>query len=118
MTQALIIVDVQNDYFAGGAMELVGMDAAANNCRRLLDAFREAQKPLFHIQHLANYPGATFFVPGTSGAEINDLMQPLGEEQVVQKHFPSAFRETDLQQRLQAVGIEELVICQAREAME
>ena len=117
MTQALIIVDVQNDYFGGGSMELVGMESAARNCGRLLDSFREHGKPLFHIQHLATRPGATFFVPDTDGAEIHDSVKPETEESLIVKHFPSAFRDTELHQELQRCGIDELVICGAMSHM-
>jgi len=117
MTQGLIIVDVQNDYFAGGSMELVEMDDAAANCRLLLDSFRGNSAPLFHIQHLATREGATFFVPGTAGAEIHQSMAPAADETVVVKHFPSAFRDTGLHQTLQKAGIDELVICGAMSHM-
>lgn len=113
MAKALIIVDVQNDYFPGGSMELVGMEAAAENCARLLQSFRAAAQPLFHIQHLATRPGATFFVPDTPGCEINTRVKPGDGEPVVIKHFPSAFRETELHERLQSNGVDELVICGA-----
>jgi len=117
MTKGLIIVDVQNDYFSGGAMELVGMEDAAGQCRKLLDAFRAAQLPIFHIQHLSTRPGAGFFVPDTPGCEIHDSMQPLAGEALLTKHYPSAFRETDLQQLLQMADIDELVICGAMSHM-
>ncbi len=117
MTQGLIIVDVQNDYFSGGSMELVAMDEAAANCRALLDAFRAAAAPRFHIQHLATRQGATFFVPGTAGAEIHRSMAPAAGEPVVVKHYPSAFRDTGLHQSLQQAGIDELVICGAMSHM-
>ena len=113
MATALIIVDVQNDYFPGGSMELVGMEAAADNCARLLQSFRAAAQPLFHIQHLATRPGATFFVPDTPGCEINARVKPGDGEPVVVKHFPSAFRETELHERLQSDDVDELVICGA-----
>jgi len=117
MTQGLIIVDVQNDYFSGGSMELVAMDEAAAQCRMLLDAFRGDAAPLFHIRHLATREGATFFVPGTRGAEIHDSMTPAAGETVIDKHFPSAFRDTGLHQTLQQAGIDELVICGAMSHM-
>jgi len=117
MTQGLIIVDVQNDYFPGGSMELVAMDQAAANCRALLDDFRRRGAPLFHVQHLANREGATFFVPGTPGAEIHDSMTPADGEPLVVKHFPSAFRDTGLHETLQRTGIDELVICGAMSHM-
>lgn len=117
MTKSLIIVDVQNDYFDGGAMELVAMDAAAASCARLLVAFREAQLPVFHIQHLSTRPGAGFFVPDTPGCEIHDSVQPHAGEAHIVKHFPNAFRDTDLHQLLRLSGISELVICGAMSHM-
>jgi nicotinamidase-related amidase len=117
MAQGLIIVDVQNDYFPGGTMELSAMDAAAANCNSLLDRFRTRGAPLFHIQHLANREGAAFFVPGTPGAEIHDSVMPLDGEPVIVKHFPSAFRDTGLYEKLQQAGIDELVICGAMSHM-
>ena len=113
MTAALIIVDVQNDYFPGGNMELVAMDQAAANCAGLLDSFRSRELPIFHIQHFSTQPGATFFVPGTAGCEINDMVKPLESETVIEKNFPSAFRDTELHQSLHEKGIDELVICGA-----
>jgi len=113
MSKGLIIVDVQNDYFTGGAMQLVDMDAAASNCGRLLSAARAAQQPIFHIQHLSTRPGASFFVPDTPGAEIHQSLQPQPGEAHIVKHFPSAFRDTDLHQMLRMEGIAKLVICGA-----
>ena len=113
MNQALIIIDVQNDYFVGGTMELVGMDAAADNCRRLLDRFRERKAPIFHIQHLSVRPGSSFFVPETEGCEINARIKPEAEETVVVKNYPSAFRDTGLEELLRNASIEQLVVCGA-----
>ena len=113
MSKGLIIIDVQNDYFGGGAMELVNMDAAANCCGRLLGSFRSARKPIFHVQHLSTRPGASFFIPDTPGAEIHQNLQPQSGEAHIVKHFPSAFRNTDLQQMLRMEGIDKLVICGA-----
>lgn len=113
MTKALLIIDVQNDYFAGGAMQLVDMQQAAARCRRLLDAFRAAKLPVFHLQHLSTRPGAGFFVPDTTGCDIHESMQPEPGEAHLVKHYPSAFRATDLHQLLQLSGIAELVICGA-----
>ena len=59
--QALIIIDIQNDYFPGGKMELCGSEAAADNAARLLKAFRKAGKPVFHVQHISLAPTATPF---------------------------------------------------------
>ncbi len=117
MKQGLIIIDVQNDYFQGGKMELVGMEAAADNCQSLLTRFRDDQAPIFHIQHLSVRAGSSFFVPDTNGCEINERVKPGGDEPVVVKNFPSSFRGTELQVLLENAGVEQLVICGAMSQM-
>ena len=113
MKTGLIVVDVQNDYFSGGSMALVGMDAAAANCARLLEFFRRQQAEIFHLQHIATREGATFFVADTPGCEIHDSVTPQIDETVIVKHYPSGFRETDLAEMLQQAAVQELVICGA-----
>lgn len=68
MTQALVLIDLQNDYFPGGTMELVDAEAAVAQAARLLQGFRRSGAPVVHVQHIAKRPGATFFLPGTVGA--------------------------------------------------
>ncbi|NOH99353.1 cysteine hydrolase family protein [Vibrio sp. 99-70-13A1] len=113
MKQGLVVIDVQNDYFSGGSMELVGIDEAALNCNQLLNAFRQKNAPVFHIQHVATREGATFFVPNTVGCEIHESVRPLDNEIVVIKHYPSSFRETELNETLKNAGVDELTICGA-----
>jgi len=113
MRQALIIIDVQNDYFPGGTMELIGMDAAASNCLKLLGFFRSMKAPIFHIQHIATRAAATFFVPDTFGCEIHPSLQPHENEPVVVKHYPNSFRETELHEMLRQASVEKIVICGA-----
>ena len=110
MSQALVLIDLQNDYFPGGRMELVGPDAAVRNAAGLLASFRARALPVMHIQHIATRAGATFFLPGTEGAEIHAAVRPNSGERVIVKHFPSAFRETDLQAALRELGITQLVL--------
>ena len=115
MKSALILIDIQNDYFPGGAMELAGMTQAAARARELLAAFRQARRPIFHVQHLALGPGATFFRPDTPGVEIHESVRPLPGEALVRKHYPNAFRDTGLLEVLQGAGVEEVIICRGHE---
>ena len=109
MSKALVLIDLQNDYFPGGRMELVGADAAAGHAASLLAAFRQRSLPVVHVQHLAQRAGATFFLPGTPGAGIRAAVQPATGERVVVKHFPNAFRETELLASLHELGATQLV---------
>lgn len=110
MNECLILVDLQNDYFSGGAMELVDTDKAAANAQLLLEKFRGDGWPIVHVQHIAAHEGATFFLPDTTGAEINQIVAPLTDETVVVKNFPNSFRDTDLLDILQKTNIKKLVI--------
>lgn len=90
-------------------MELVGADAAVSQAALLLQAFRQRALPTFYVQHIAKRPGATFFLPGTRGAEIHDAVRPMAGETVVVKHFPNSFRETSLLEGLRSAGASKLV---------
>ena len=76
MKTGLILVDIQNDYFAGGRMELAGMRKAGLNAGDLLSNFRRKSWPTFHIQHIAAQKGATFFLPETEGAALHESIKP------------------------------------------
>ena len=117
MNTGLVIVDIQNDYFPGGRMELVGMPEAASNAAQLLAIFRERGWPTFHIQHLSVQEGATFFLPDTEGAGLHGSIAPQGDELVIQKHYPNSFRETTLLQELESQDVKKLIICGAMSHM-
>ncbi len=117
MTTALLLIDIQNDYFPGGKMPLERMDEAAASARLLLDAFRERGMPVLHLRHLSVRPGATFFVPGTKGAEISALLGPAAGEKVIEKNFPNGFRATKLFDELRSAGVDGLVVAGAMSHM-
>ncbi len=110
MSHALLLIDLQNDYFPGGRMELEGSDAAVAHAARLADAFRQRQMPVLHVQHLSVRPGATFFLPGSEGALIHPKVAPLPGEKVFEKNYPNSFRGTGLEDHLQQTGIMRLTV--------
>ena len=107
---ALLIIDIQNDYFPGGAMELEGADAAGAKAGAALQKFRNNGNPVIHVQHLSARPGSTFFLPGTRGAEIHSSVSPRDTEMVIEKNFPNSFRGTRLEQTLKDAGVKNLVV--------
>lgn len=110
MKTALIIIDIQNDYFPGGRMELTGAEQAVLRAQEVLAYFRGHNLPVVHIRHLSNRPTATFFLPDTDGIEIRPCVAPLPGEAVFVKNFPNSFRETPLLEHLRGLGIERLVL--------
>ena len=107
---ALLIIDIQNDYFPGGAMELEGADAAGAKAGAALEKFRRNGNPVIHVRHTSVRPGSTFFLPGTRGAEIHSTVSPQSNETVVEKNFPNSFRNTELKAILDKHGIKNLVV--------
>src|ERR687896_1922619 len=107
---ALVVIDIQNDYFPGGAMELDGAEAAAAKARAALAHFRAKKLPVIHVRHLSVRPGATFFLPGTRGAEIHDSVKPAGGETIIEKSFPNSFRSTRLEEILKGSGVKNVVM--------
>ena len=111
MKPALLLVDIQQDYFPNGRMEVVGAIEASQVAKRLLDHFRQRGLPVVHVQHIAARPGATFLLPNTEGISFHENVTPLPGEAVIKKHFPTSFRDTDLEKYLLSKGIKDLVIC-------
>ena len=94
-----------------------GCEQAASNARALLNKSRDMGHLIIHLQHISPEAGATFFIPGTSGVEINEMVAPLGGEQVVTKHYPNGFRKTALHEILKNHKIKNLTICGAMSHM-
>lgn len=111
MTTALIIVDIQNDYFKDGRMELVNPNKAADNAAKVLEWFRENNKEnIFHVQHIAADPSLGFFLPETEGADIHKSVLPKEDETVIVKNFPNSFLKTDLESKLRDNGVTKVIV--------
>jgi nicotinamidase-related amidase len=104
---ALIMIDCQNTY-REGVMQLTGVESALDEARRVLERARALGIPVFHIQHDAG-PGSPYDIRAPIG-EIADKVRPLEQEPVIVKHYPNSFFQTDLHERLQKLGINNLVL--------
>ncbi|MUL75690.1 cysteine hydrolase family protein [Mycolicibacterium sp. CBMA 226] len=104
---ALVLIDCQNTY-TQGVMELEGVQAALDETAALLDRARTAGIPVIHIQH-DDGPGSLYDIGADIGA-IVDRVAPRGDEPVIVKQFPNSFVQTDLDERLKALGASNLVL--------
>ena len=110
MKEALLIVDVQNDYFPGGANELSHPFEAKKRIRELIAESRACGRPVVYIRHF-NPPDDTFFLEGTFGAEISERIKPQAGDKVIIKRYPNSFLETELDSYLKSLQVDTLVIC-------
>lgn len=110
MPRALLLIDIQRDYFPGGRHPLPGADGAADAAATLLGAFRAASEPVLHVQHAWDAPDALYLQPGTPGFAHDPRVAPQDGEAVVVKHAPNAFLGTTLREQLDALGADQLVV--------
>src|SRR5271165_4931672 len=73
LPKALIVIDLQNDYFPGGKFPLWNTEAVLHNIERAIGKATAQGIPVIHIQHIADSKMgiAPFFNDGTTGAEIH-----------------------------------------------
>ncbi|MBS3667664.1 cysteine hydrolase family protein [Vreelandella boliviensis] len=115
--RAIIVVDIQNEYFSGGKLPLVGIEKAAANAAKVIEHARSAKDLVIYFQHESADPEIPFFTPGTPEVAIHSMVAPLEQETVVVKNFPNSFRETGLKALLDEQSIEEVVIIGAMSHM-
>ena len=117
MKRGLVVVDLQNEYLPTGKLPLTGIDTAVENAIRVISHARDTGIPVFHILHESDNDGATIFIQGSTGAEIQPAVAPEGREPVIVKKHINAFRETDLKQQLDAADVQEIVVIGAMSHM-
>jgi nicotinamidase-related amidase len=107
-TAALIVIDVQtgfDDPVWGSRNNL----QAEENIAKLLEAWRQTQRPVIHVQHLSQEPNSPLR-PSQPGYEIKAIARPLPSEPLFQKRVNSAFIGTDLEAYLRQNGLNTLVV--------
>lgn len=110
MKTALLIIDIQNDYFPGWKYPLVKPLEAAKKAYELLQCFREHGGHHVHIQHISTEPDADFFIKGDRGSDIHDSVAHFEGEPIVYKHFPNSFLETNLLEMLKEWDVQRVVV--------
>lgn len=105
---ALLVIDIQNEYFSGQLPIPDGM-LVLRNANRLISLADRHGMPVFHIQQWS--PAARpLFTQNTVMAEIHPGVQRAAHHSIVRKIFASSFAGTDLQRQLLARGIKTLII--------
>lgn len=103
MTRALLVIDVQNLLVAAKpyaiSERLILWQEAIELCRK-------QQIEVIYVRHTDQE-----FVKGTEGWQIHSSLSPREDEMVVDKHYNSAFKDTNLHVYLQSKGITSLLIC-------
>lgn len=110
MNTALLLVDIQNDYFPNGRMPLEKSTEACQKAQEVLQAYRAKQLPVIHIQHISTRPDAVHFLPCTKGVEFHQNVLPTKNETTIKKHYPNSFKDTALLNHLIKNQINHLIV--------
>ncbi len=110
MNSALLMIEMQNDYFPNGRMPLEKSTEACAKAQEVLQVYRAKQLPVIHVQHISTRPDAIHFLPCTKGVEFHNNVQPVKNETVIKKHYPNSFKDTSLLTYLIKHQINHLVI--------
>ena len=112
--RALIVIDLQNDYFPSGKFPLWNSEAILEKVESAIHKARAQGIPVVHVQHIANgeIGIAPFFNAGTSGAEIHPrILAAAPDAPVIIKEFADGFVNTGLEETLARLGVNELLVC-------
>lgn len=112
--QALIVIDLQNDYFPGGKFSLWNTDSVLANIEVAIADARKKNIPVILVQHIADASQrmAPFFNEGTAGTDIHpQILAAAPDAIIVTKAFADSFHHTNLEEVLSKLGIDELLIC-------
>jgi len=112
-SQALIVIDVQNDYFAGGRYPLHQPEVTLAHTLSLMDQAKEKGIPIIHVQHLVSpsLGEGLFFYDDSQGAAIHpEILAAAPDAPIVIKRHADCFERTDLDAQLNALGVERIVL--------
>ena len=107
---ALVVIDIQNFYFEKGSLPLTGSVEAAQQARKVIDAFRDRKLPVIHVRHASKNTSFVDGEPTDAQYRIHALVLPVAGEKVITKYYANSFRETDLHEYLKTKERKSLVI--------
>lgn len=109
--RALIVIDVQNEYFAGGNLPIEYPPVADTlpNITRAMDAAQAAGVPVIVVQHTAPAGAPVFDKPGNRW-QLHPEVARRSATHHIEKHMASCFTDTDLADWLAAHSIDTITI--------
>ena len=109
--RALIVIDVQNEYF-DGALPITAPATATSlaNIGRSMDAASAAGVPVIVVRHGDADPEAPIFREGSHAWELHPEIERRARDHLVEKTFPGSFTDTPLGDILAAEGVDTVVI--------
>lgn len=109
MKRALLVIDVQNEYFTGKLPISYPQDSL-EHIVQAMDAANEAEIPVVLIQHTAPQPDSATFRRASQEWELHPEVTERKHATLIEKNLPGSFTGTQLEMWLRERGIDSVVI--------
>jgi nicotinamidase-related amidase len=110
MRRALMVIDVQNEYFTGRLPVSYPKDSL-NKIIKVMDAAVKSRIPVIIIQHTAPQKDSSTFVKGSNEWELHDEIKAKKYDYLIEKNLPGSFTNTKLESILRDNQVDTVVIC-------
>jgi nicotinamidase-related amidase len=107
MKPALLIVDVQKQYFGFSPATAQSMNDAIEYINAAIAMFREKGLPVICVQHMDE---AEKLVPGGEGFEVPESLDVLESDLHITKTYGNSFNRTGLSDELRGLGVDTVII--------
>jgi nicotinamidase-related amidase len=109
MREALLVIDVQNEYFTG-KLPVTYPAGSLENILKAMDWAHDGRVPVAVIRHTSPAPESVTFRKGTPGWELHDEIKRRHADVIIEKTMPGSFTDTNLEQWMQDRGIATVAI--------
>lgn len=110
MKRALLVIDVQNEYFSG-KLPISHPSESLDNILKAMDFAAANHIPVALIQHAAKSDDSPVFRKGSHEWELHPEIEKRPRDILIEKHWPDSFAETTLGEWLTNNGIDTLTVC-------
>ncbi len=108
MNRALLVIDVQNEYFTG-AFPITHPAGHLDQILRAMDA-AAGRMPTIVVQHTFTDPDKPFFRPGSPGWDLHPQVAARPRDLLIEKSLPGSFTGTSLEEYLRQQEINTVTI--------
>lgn len=105
MKLALMIIDMQKEYYQGGALSQ--MNRASEYINAVIPLFEKKGLPIIWVQDIDEEDGV---VPGTDGFDLIESLKPKNDAIIIHKRYGNSFNKTECDQILKQHGVDTVVL--------
>lgn len=109
MKRALLVIDVQNEYFTG-KLPVTYPEDSFQNILKAINSANENKIPVILVQHSNLGKDAATFKIGTAEHNIHEKVLKKDFDRIIEKNLPGSFTETELESYLNGNSIDTIVI--------